>query len=50
MTRATSAFDPKSRFAALRRYVRSRGQTGLVTDWLETSKMTQLRHWQSKLL
>ena len=30
----------KCRFAALRQYVRSWGQTGLVTDCLETSKMT----------
>src|SRR5882724_10084686 len=39
-----SAHGPKCRFAALQRYVRSRGQTGLVTDCLETSKMTLCGH------
>jgi hypothetical protein len=41
----TAADGPKCRFAALRRYVRNRRKTGLVTDCLETSKMTRSRLW-----
>src|SRR5437879_517083 len=41
LARQEARHGPKRRFAALRRYVRSRGQTGLVTNCLETSKMTR---------